>query len=887
MNFRILGPLEVTNRGREVLLGGGKQRALLAILLLHPNEVVSSDRLIQELWSVEAPPTAAKSLHVHVSRLRRTLGDASPNGTDSVVVTSSGGYLVRVQPGELDRERFERLVEDGRKAIAGDSFERAVERLDEALALWRGPPLADFTYESFAQSEIARLEELRLAATEERIESRLALGHHNEVIAELEALVNRHPFRERPRAMLMLALYRAGRQTEALEAYQDARRTLVEEQGIEPGESLRQLEAAILAQDLALGRPSAAPASKPLERARRLVTAGLQGRTLSTRRNRTLTAVGAGLVTLMVAVAVVLLTRGSEERTTSALTDDSHAVAVIDPMTNEVGEAASVGAQPGPLAYEPKSASVWVANLDDKTVTRIDAREERVGRTIPVGDVPGGLAAGRGAVWVASANPTDPFVTVRKIDARFDAIDRTVKVTSLPEGEPDVALGGRAVWVAPPYGLLTSVYQRTGAVRTPGIDTGHGMTAVAVGGGSVWFADKPANIVGRTDPVSGVTTQIPVGNGPTGIAFGAGAVWVTLGHENSLARIDPQSGAVTRTIRVGRAPAGVAFGERAVWVANSGDGTVSKIDPKTHEVVATVRVGASPQDVVVGGGRVWVSVRPRTLGQTARPGGTLRLESQSEVGSMDPAVLAPALALQLGYVTGARLLNFPDAPSPTGSRVEPEVAESLPTRSKDGKTYPFRIRKGFRFSPPSDEPVTARTFKYTIERSLNPKMRGAAAYSLGDVVGASAYTAGKTKHVSGITASGNILRIRLVRPTPDFPERIALSWFAAVPVGTPIDPRGVKAVPSAGPYYVASESPGEGVVLRRNPNYRGRRPHRLREIRLRVGVAKARAAARVEAGTADYAPDGIVPENAARLAARYGTRSRAARAGRQRYFEIG
>src|SRR5215211_55082 len=835
MNFRILGPLEVTNRGREVLLGGGKQRALLAILLLHPNEVVSSDRLIQELWSVEAPPTAAKSLHVHVSRLRRTLGDASPNGTDSVVVTSSGGYLVRVQPGELDRERFERLVEDGRKAIAGDSFERAVERLDEALALWRGPPLADFTYESFAQSEIARLEELRLAATEERIESRLALGHHNEVIAELEALVNRHPFRERPRAMLMLALYRAGRQTEALEAYKDARRRLVEEQGIEPGESLRQLEAAILAQDLALGRPSAAPASKPPERARRLVTAGLQGRALSTRRNRTLTAVGAGLVTLMVAVAVVLLTRGSEERTTSALTDDSHAVAVIDPMTNEVGEAASVGAQPGPLAYEPKSASVWVANLDDKTVTRIDAREERVGRTIPVGDVPGGLAAGRGAVWVASANPTDPFVTVRKIDARFDAIDRTVKVTSLPEGEPDVALGGRAVWVAPPYGLLTSVYQRTGAVRTPGIDTGHGMTAVAVGGG---------------------------------------AVWVTLGHENSLARIDPQSGAVTRTIRVGRAPAGVAVGERAVWVANSGDGTVSKIDPNTHEVV-------------VGGGRVWVSVRPRTLGQTARPGGTLRLESQSEVGSMDPAVLAPALALQLGYVTGARLLNFPDAPSPTGSRVEPEVAESLPTRSKDGKTYTFRIRKGFRFSPPSDEPVTARTFKYTIERSLNPKMRGAAAYSLGDVVGASAYTAGKTKHVSGITASGNILRIRLVRPTPDFPERIALSWFAAVPVGTPIDPRGVKAVPSAGPYYVASESPGEGVVLRRNPNYRGRRPHRLREIRLRVGVAKARAAARVEAGTADYAPDGIVPENAARLAARYGTRSRAARAGRQRYFEIG
>jgi YVTN family beta-propeller protein len=884
MNFRILGPLEVTNRGREAVLGGGKQRALLAILLLHPNEVVSSDRLIQELWSVDAPPTAAKSLQVHVSRLRRSLGDASPNGTDSVVVTSSGGYLIRVEPGELDRERFERLVEDGRKALAEDSFERAVERLDEALALWRGPPLADFTYESFAQSEIARLEELRLEATEERIEARLALGHHNQVIAELEALVDRHPFRERPRAQLMVALYRAGRQTEALQAYQNARRTLVEEQGIEPGESLRQLEAAILAQDPALARPSAAPTAEARRRARRLVTPATDAAALRTRRKRALLVAGAGLVTLALAVVVVLLTRGSEERTTSALTNDSHAVAVIDPKTNEVREAASVGAQPGPLAFERKSGSLWVANLDDKTVTHIDARAERVGRTIAVGDVPVGLAAGGGAVWVASADRTDSFVTVRKIDGRFDALERTVRVTSLPDEQADVALHGGALWVAPSYGLLTLINPRTGAVRRPAIETGHGQTVVAVGAGSIWVADREANIIVRADPASGATTPIPVGNGPTGIAIGAGAVWVTLGHENSLARIDPQSGAVRRTIRVGRAPTGVAVGERAVWVANSGDGTVSRVDPNTDEVVATVRVGASPQDVVVGGGKVWVSVRPRTLSEVARPGGTVRLESQSDVGSMDPAANAPPLAVQLGYATGARLLNYPDAPSPTGSRVEPEVAQSLPTRSKDGRTYTFRIRPGFRFSPPSNEPVTARTFKYTIERSLDPRMRGSGPAFLGDVVGASAYAAGKAKRVSGVTASGNVLRIRLVSPAPDFPERIALSWFAAVPIGTPIEPRGVREVPSAGPYYVASESPGEGVVLRRNPNYRGGRPHRLREIRLRVGVAKARAAAHVEAGSADYVPNEITPQNAARLAARYGAGSRAARAGRQRYF---
>lgn len=236
MEFRILGPLEVVEGERTVDLAGAKHRALLAMLLLHANEVVSSERLIDALWEEEPPETARKALQVYVSQLRRALGK-------NRVQTRSPGYLVRVEDGELDLTRFERLAKEGNPR--------------EALLLWRGPPLAEFAYVRFAQSEIARLEELRLTCLEARIEHDLAAGRHAELVGELEALVREHPHRERLRAQLMLGLYRSGRQAEALEAYQGGRRVLVEELGLEPGRPLRELEKAILRQDPALDFASA------------------------------------------------------------------------------------------------------------------------------------------------------------------------------------------------------------------------------------------------------------------------------------------------------------------------------------------------------------------------------------------------------------------------------------------------------------------------------------------------------------------------------------------------------------------------------------------------------------------------------------------------------
>jgi len=245
MEFRILGPLEVWDEGREVSMGGPRPRALLAVLLLHPNEVVAADRLIDELWGEDSPERAAAALRVNVSRLRKAL-------PQDVLTTRTPGYVIRIEQDQLDLHRFERLVEEARSLLARGLATDASEQLREALSLWRGPALADFAYESFAQAAISRLEEIRLAAVELRIDADLELGRHDKLCGELEALVAEQPLRERLRMSLMKALYRSGRQAEALETYQDARRALVDELGIEPSAALQELERSILRQDLSL-----------------------------------------------------------------------------------------------------------------------------------------------------------------------------------------------------------------------------------------------------------------------------------------------------------------------------------------------------------------------------------------------------------------------------------------------------------------------------------------------------------------------------------------------------------------------------------------------------------------------------------------------------------
>ena len=263
MEFRQLGPLEVVDGGTALPLGGPRQRALLAFLLIHRNHPVAAERIIDALWERDPPRTAAQIVRVYVSHLRKLVGS-------DVLPTHGAGYVLRVADDDVDAARFERRVAEGRALAASGRAAAAVEAFDEALATWRGEPLPELAYDAFAQPEIARLEELRLAALEDRFDAALADGRDAELVAPLEHLVAAHPLRERLRAQLMLALYRAGRQADALAAYHDGRRLLVDELGIEPGDALRRLETRILQHDTTLEREAVArepPA--PAARARR------------------------------------------------------------------------------------------------------------------------------------------------------------------------------------------------------------------------------------------------------------------------------------------------------------------------------------------------------------------------------------------------------------------------------------------------------------------------------------------------------------------------------------------------------------------------------------------------------------------------------------------
>jgi YVTN family beta-propeller protein len=849
VDFRILGSLEALDGERAIPLGGGRQRGVLAVLLIHRGKVVSVDRIVDLLWGARPPDSAAKTVQVYVSRLRKALGEG-------LLLTRGGGYVLELVPEQLDADRFEQAVSKAMEEHARGDVAAARDLLRYALGLWRGPPLADFTYEDFARDEIDRLEELRLAALEARIEADLAVGRRAEIVPELETLVREHPTRERLRGLLMLALYRSGRQAEALETYRQAQRALDEKLGLEPGPELRELERAILAQDPALAAPA---------RPRRLPA------TSERRRGGVLVALGgAGL---LAAVAAIALFGGEEPRSGLA---EANSLVAIDPQSAEVEAAIPTGVGPSEVASE--AGSLWVANRADDTVTQIDPSSRSVVSTTSPGTSVDALAAGAGAVWTADRRRARAV----RLDPGFRSVRRTVSVApeaSLFPSSSAVAVGQGAVWVANGNAEVVRVDPETNeAVAT--IEVGNDPSAIATGDGAVWVADRVDNTATRIDSTgaNAVTAVVPVGRAPAAIAVGAAGVWVANTGEDTISRIDPDTAAVVAKIEVGRRPTGVAVGAGGVWVANSLSGGVSRIDPETNRVTTTVELGQAPQGVTVSAGFVWVSVQAAPTAPAA-PVETPQRDALSVAVAADPGPTDPAL-LDLdfvrNYATCALLLNYPDSPAPEGASLQPEVARAPPEVSRDGRTYIFRLRSGFRFSPPSREPVTAAAFKRAIDRVLHPKMRSFAAAFMADV--------------ADVRARGNSLVVELTDPAPSLPARLATPYFCAVPPGTPIDPEGVDPVPSAGPYYVASHEPNKSLVLRRNPGYAGPRDQQLREIRYTIGVSPERAVRMVERGTVDYvsppadANTALAPEVDARLERRYGPLSAAARAGRQRYF---
>src|SRR5690349_12977556 len=530
---------------------------LLALLLLHANEPVSVDVLAEALWGRTPPPTAAKMIQGYVSQLRKAVGDG-------VLVTRPSGYLLALAADELDATRFASQVDD---AAARPPAEAAAQ-LRTALRLWRGPPLADFRYDEFAQTEIARLEDARLAAIEARVDADLACGRHAEVVPELEALVAEHPHRE-------------------------------------PGPGLRELEGKILRHDAELAAPRRT--SLALERVA---------------RHAWLVA-GAGVLAVAAGVGVLAwqLTRGGG---TAAAEAGRGGIAMIDPRG--VGPARKLAVAETPSSLAVGAGSLWALSSAGGMITRIDPRSGRTLGRFTAPGLPTDVAVGAGAIWVVNGRSngggligTTEQASISRLDLRSAVPTRTTRLpgrtqpsqTDREPGVPAIAIGAGAVWAIDAQGDVVRLGADGGIAA---LVKGLGANAIAAGGGAIWIDDGGRYVV-RIDPrTNRVATRIPLAaGGLDGIAVGAGYVWVADAADGTIWQIDPGPPVVARTIPIGIGVTSLAFAEGAVWAANPFLGSVSRVDPAT-QTVRTVSVDGTPAALAVDRNGAWASVNPVATG---------------------------------------------------------------------------------------------------------------------------------------------------------------------------------------------------------------------------------------------------------------------------------
>jgi DNA-binding SARP family transcriptional activator/streptogramin lyase len=651
VEYRILGPLEVVADGQQVALGTLKERLVLGVLLLHANEFVSRERLIDDLWGEAPPPTARKAVNVYVSKLRKALSLA---GADPIS-TASGGYRLIVEPERLDASRMQGLVAEAQDCVAEGELETAAQRFQEALSLWRGPTLAGLQLESRGRDEVARLDELRLAALIDRIDCDLALGRHEHAVGELGVLVREHPLRERLRAQQMLAFYRADRQAEALGAYAEARRTLVDDLGIEPSEALQRLQQAILRHDPSLERPEGTaavnglvPTKTPPPPTPTLDAEAREDRArMRLRPRRWQLALTAVVILSGSGAAAVILSRSAGASPHVV----PNSLVRIDPRSGKIVSVTQVGAEPQQIAVTPRG--IWTNNLTENAVSRYDLRTHKV-QTLGTPPEPFAVVADDRNAWVSSLRTSSVITRFAAFgtgtSAGWGPLDpsSTWKIQLPPPGAVSLALGSGYLWAV------------AGPKTTPGTDDrvwlidpasnrvvrllrlGRQTTSIAFGGGAAWigaFANERTLLSGP-GPWTGASWLFSVKFGPAGprkqsyrletgdtagpsaVAVGYGKVWVltcgtcNIGADNQkLLEFDPKKGRVVKRIPLGsRNPNALAVGAGSVWVVNQVHASVMQLDPKTRRI-RSIPVG-NPRNAAICGiaaspDALWVAVGDR------------------------------------------------------------------------------------------------------------------------------------------------------------------------------------------------------------------------------------------------------------------------------------
>jgi YVTN family beta-propeller protein len=817
--FGILGPLEVSRSGCAVPLGGPRQRAVLALLLLEANRVVSMDRLAEDVWGGHPPEGWARTLQTYVFHLRQALEPERARGaTGEVLVTRDHGYLLHVNRDHLDAALFQDGFTTGRAALEAGRPAEAARALRQALDLWRGPVLADLADYAFTRPEAARLQELRLAVLEARIDADLALGRHDELTAELEQLVAAHPLRERLHGQLMLALYRCGRQADALAAYRRVRDLLASELGIDPGEPLQRLHAAVLAHDPALDWPGGRLATAERRSTNGSVpapvpTPGRPGprpvvgrRELEWARHhaRRLLVIGSALA-VAAAVCVVALARPWAGELTGL---PANSVGLIDSAGGRAGAPVTVGSPAG-LAYGDRS--VWAVDSSDGTVSRINPATHTVIQSVQVGSVPSAVAVTGVNIWVTNSGDG----TVSQINAAANRVVQTIPVGNLPVA---IASGPSGVWVANEGDDTVSQINPAVASVTRTVPVGGRPDGIAVGPHAVWVANSEDGTVTRIDPATGQPSgPIYVGSGPAGIAVTPAAVWVANSLDLTVSKIDPATGIVTGTIPVGDGPSTIVAAKSGVWVSDEFAATLDHIDPHNDRVDRVIPVASSPQGMAAAGSGVWVAARP--FAAVSHRGGTLTVVNYY-LPAADPAQAYDGTsvdALSIAYDGLVALRRSGGAP---GLTLVPDLARTLPRPADGGTSYTFTLRPGIRYS--NGTLLRASDFRHGIQRQLS---FGANPVYYEGILGAPACHRhpGRCNLSAGIVTddTAGTVTFHLHQADPDFLYKLALL------LATPAPPRAPDRVvshapflPGTGPYMISQYRPNVSFTLVRNPYFR-------------------------------------------------------------------
>jgi ABC-type transport system substrate-binding protein len=600
-----------------------------------------------------------------------------------------------------------------------------------------------------------------------------------------------------------------------------------------------------------------------------------------------------------------------------------------------IGAAAAVVALAGLAAFlftggdgKPAAGASRIP-LQGNRLNLLDTASKRVLATVRL---PGGVSLANGGIDVTAGRRSAWVLLVGKqellrVGLGTHRIEGTTRLPWIPAGR--IVAGGGLVWASQDGGPgVVGIDMRTGRIaRRFSIDGGNAV-GIAFGAGSLWLAQ--GTDVARMDPRDGnVIARIAQRPGQVGeiqwLVFSRGYLWGA-GPNGYVRKYDPGANQIVAQTHISGWIGDLAVG-RDVWVSSTLEGVVYDLNLDDLSPSGTAPAGIGPERLSLGGGRVWVaSPGDLTLSTIDVPTGRLhRLPSAARAETafysngllltaaeatpppltpvsgqeirisipqsplhFDPATPQTGLDAALRYATCANLLTYPDEKGPAGGALRPEVAAALPIVSADGLTYTFRIRRGFRFSPPSNEPVTAATFKFSIERALSPRLRGFGGSSVWYIAGQAAYESHRAKHISGIVARGDTLRITLARAEGAFPTGLSTPQFCPVPIGTPIRPNAVtRPLPSDGPYYVSSDATTRTVLLR-NPNYAGTRLHRAQRIVFSYGQPTQQALALANEGDVDYLPPGFGASGLVDLHGpldrTYGPGSAAARAGDARFI---